>query len=289
MIEANIKVIKSSSEMRRISDKLKSDGKITGFVPTMGFLHKGHLSLVKKCNQQSDITIVSIFVNPTQFAPNEDLQSYPRDIERDKKLLKENNVDYLFLPEDEEIYKKNFKTSVEVSDLTSKFEGEYRPTHFKGVTTVVAILFNIVNPNKVFFGQKDAQQVTVIKKMIQDLHFNIKLILCPIIREDDGLAFSSRNIYLSSEERDKAVLLSNSLNEAHSLISNGERNTFNILKKMNNRFLTEKSIHLNYIAVVDSESFGEADSLENGKSYFVLIAAKVGKTRLIDNLLVNIN
>lgn len=275
--------------MRRISDKLKSNGKIVGFVPTMGFLHEGHLSLINECNRKTDTTIVSIFVNPTQFAPSEDLSSYPRDLESDKNLMRKNNVDYLFLPEIEEIYNKDFKSSVEVADLTSKFEGEYRPTHFRGVTTVVAILFNIVNPNKTFFGQKDAQQVTAIKKMLKDLHFNIELIVCPIIRESDGLAYSSRNIYLSSEEREKALLLSKSLNEAHSLIVTGERNSSIILKKMNNLFLAEKSIHLNYIAIVDGESFTEVTLLEKGKSYYILIAAKVGKTRLIDNLFISIN
>jgi len=274
--------------MYKISDQLKSNGKIIGFVPTMGFLHEGHVSLMRKSNEQSDVTLVSIFVNPTQFAPNEDLESYPRDIESDKLLLQKNKVDYLFLPLAEEIYPPNFNTYVEVFGLTDKFEGEFRPTHFRGVTTVIAILFNIVKPHKAFFGQKDAQQVSVIKKMIKDLKFNFNVILCPIVRESDGLAMSSRNVYLTYDDRKKALLLYQSLNEAKKLIDEDERNALTIVKKMNNNFIPEKSIHLNYIAIVEVDSFSEVDILEVGKSYFILIAAKVGKTRLIDNLLINI-
>lgn len=274
--------------MQLISSRLKSNGKIIGLVPTMGFLHEGHTSLIIKSKEQSDITIVSIFVNPIQFAPTEDLESYPRDIEEDKLILKKNKVDYLFLPSAHEIYQQKFNTYVEVLGLTSKFEGEFRPTHFKGVTTVVAILFNIVNPHKVFFGQKDAQQVSVIKKMIIDLHYDIELFLCPIVREPDGLAMSSRNVYLGADERKRALLLYQSLNEARELIDKGERNALSIVKKVNNIFITEKTIHLNYIAIVEYDTFLAADILKSGISYFIIIAAKVGKTRLIDNLLVSI-
>lgn len=275
--------------MQNISDQIRSSGKIIGFVPTMGYLHDGHLLLIRKSTERCDVTIVSIFINPTQFAPNEDLESYPRDIESDKLLLEKNKVDYLFLPSVEEIYPLNFSTYVEVLGLANKFEGEFRPTHFKGVTTIVAILFNIIKPHKTFFGQKDAQQASIIKKLIRDLNFDIELIICPIVRDLDGLAMSSRNIHLTVEERKKALLLFQSLNEAKMLIEGGERNALAIVKKMNNIFIPEKSIHLNYIAIVEVDSFSEVDILEAGKSYFILIAAKVEKTRLIDNLLVSIN
>ena len=274
--------------MQIISDQLRSGRKIIGFVPTMGFLHDGHASLIRKSKEQCDVTVVSIFVNPTQFAPNEDLESYPRDIESDKLLLRKNNVDFLFLPSAEEIYPPNFNTYVEVFGLTNKFEGEFRPTHFKGVTTIVAILCNIVKPHKTYFGQKDAQQACVIKKMTKDLQFDFNLVICPTVREPDGLAMSSRNAYLTNDDRQKALLLSQSLEEAKKLIDAGESNALIIVKKMNNNFIPEKSIHLNYISVVEVDSFSEADILEAGKSYFILIAAKVGKTRLIDNVLVHI-
>jgi pantoate--beta-alanine ligase len=275
--------------MQEISEQLKLNGKIIGFVPTMGFLHEGHISLVKKSYKQCNITVVSIFVNPTQFTPTEDLESYPSNIEKDKILLEKNKVDYLFLPDVTEIYPKNFSTYVEVLGLTNKFEGEFRPIHFKGVTTIVAILFNIVRPHKTFFGQKDAQQTSVVKKMIEDLNFDIELVVCPIVREPDGLAMSSRNIFLTDEDRKKALLLFQSLNEADKLINNGERNTLSIIKKMNSRFIPEKSVQLNYIGIVEVDSFSEIEFLEAGKSYFILIAAKVGKTRLIDNLLIGIS
>lgn len=274
--------------MQKISDLLRSSGKFIGFIPTMGFLHEGHISLIRKSHELCKVTVVSIFVNPMQFAPNEDLESYPRDIESDKLLLEKNKVDYLLLPSDKEIYPPTFNSFVEVLGITSKFEGEFRPTHFKGVTTVVAILCNIVKPHKAFFGQKDAQQVSVINKMIKDLKFDFDLIICPIVREPDGLAMSSRNIYLTADDRQKALLLSQSLNEAKKLIDEGERNVLSIVKKMNNNFIPEKSIQLNYIAIVNIDSFTEAEMLEAGKSYFILIAAKVGKTRLIDNLLIDI-
>jgi pantoate--beta-alanine ligase len=274
--------------MQKISDLLRSSGKIIGFVPTMGFLHDGHISLIRKSHELCNVTVVSIFVNPTQFAPGEDLESYPRDIDSDKILLEKNKVDFLFLPSAEEIYPPNYNTYVEVLDLSNKFEGEFRPTHFRGVTTIVAILCNIVRPRKAFFGQKDAQQVSVINKMIKDLKFDFDLIICPTVREPDGLAMSSRNIYLTADERQKALLLSQSLNEAKKLIDEGERNVLSIVKKMNSNFIPEKSIQLNYITIVSIESFAEAEILEAGKSYFILIAAKVGKTRLIDNLLVDI-
>lgn len=254
----------------------------------MGFLHKGHLSLVKASKKKADITVVSIFVNPTQFAPNEDFSKYPRDIQRDTQLLNDSGVDLIFIPSADEIYPADFQTYVNVENITKGIEGEFRPSHFKGVTTIVSILFNCINPDYAFFGQKDAQQAAVLKRMTKDLKFSTEIVICPIIREEDGLAMSSRNIYLSEAERQKALLLNKSLKSAEELINRGEKNTQLIIKKINNNFATESSVHLNYIRIVEAESFLEKSFLIPGESYYILIAAKVGTTRLIDNILITV-
>ena len=254
----------------------------------MGSLHKGHLSLIEESKKRADITIVSVFVNPTQFSPNEDFNAYPRDIDKDSGLLEQAGADYLFFPSAGDIYPEDFQTYVDVTEMSKTIEGEFRPTHFKGVTTIVSILFNCVRPDFAFFGQKDAQQAAVIKRMVKDLKYAIEIVICPIIREPDGLALSSRNVYLSPEERVKALILSNSLKQAEEIIHSGERNTVVIVKKINNSFLKEKSIHLNYIRIVNPESFKEVDKLEKGNDYYCLIAAKVGSTRLIDNKLIHV-
>jgi len=272
--------------MQILSASLKAEGKTIGFVPTMGYLHKGHLSLIKKSKEKCDITIVSIFVNPTQFGPNEDLKKYPRDIERDKKLLKDYGVDYLYLPNEKEIYPKNFQTYVEVSNISKILEGEFRPTHFKGVTTIVSILFNSVNPDYSFFGQKDAQQAAIIRQMINDLKFNIKIIVCPIVREPDGLAMSSRNVYLSKNERTDALVLNKSLKIAAESIKRGETNSLKILNKMKKLIASVDSSKLDYVQVVEADSFILAKNLNKGKRYYFLIACKIGNTRLIDNILI---
>jgi pantoate--beta-alanine ligase len=255
----------------------------------MGYLHKGHLSLIEESKKRADITIVSVFVNPTQFAPNEDFSAYPRDIDRDSSLLEQAGTDYLFFPSAADIYPDNFQTYVDVSEISKIIEGEFRPTHFKGVTTVVSILFNCVRPDFAFFGQKDAQQAAVIKRMVRDLKYAIEVVICPIVREPDGLALSSRNVYLSPEEREKALIISKSLKQAEEIIHAGERDTIAIVKRINNSFIKEKSVHLNYIRIVNAETFKEVDKLETGKDYYCLIAAKVGSTRLIDNNLIHIN
>jgi len=254
----------------------------------MGFLHKGHISLIKESKKRADVTIVSVFVNPTQFAPNEDFSKYPRDIEKDTLLLSEEGVDFLFYPSVKEIYSDNYQTSVEVSDITKILEGEFRPTHYKGVTTVVAILFNCVNPDFAFFGQKDAQQTAVIRQMINDLKYDIEIVICPIIREDDGLAMSSRNIFLSPSEREKALIINQSLFQAREIIALGEYYAKTIIKKVNNNFLKESTIHLNYLKIVNAETFKEIDYLKKSESFYILVAAKVGNIRLIDNLLINL-
>jgi pantoate--beta-alanine ligase len=254
----------------------------------MGYLHKGHLSLIEESKKRADITIVSVFVNPSQFAPNEDFSAYPRDIKRDSSLLELAGIDYLFFPSAADIYPENFQTYVDVSEISKIIEGEFRPTHFKGVTTIVSILFNCVNPDFAFFGQKDAQQAAVIKQMVRDLKYAIEIVICNIIREHDGLALSSRNVYLNPEEREKALIISKSLKQAEEIIKAGERNTTIIVKKINNNFIKESSIHLNYIRIVCADKFKEVSKLESGKDYYCLIAAKVGTTRLIDNSLIHI-
>jgi pantoate--beta-alanine ligase len=254
----------------------------------MGFLHEGHLSLVRESRKQCDITIVSIFINPTQFAPGEDLSVYPKDIEKDLSLLEKEGVDYVFLPDNDEIYPSGYQTYVDVTEISKKQEGEFRPDHFRGVTTIVAILFNIVYPDKAFFGQKDAQQSVVIKQMVKDLRFNITIIVCPTVREKDGLAMSSRNIFLNPAQREKSLIISRSLFQAEDIINKGEKDTASIIRAINNNFLRETSVHLNYIRIADAEYFSEPKSLEKGKEYFVLIACKIGSTRLIDNILVKV-
>lgn len=284
-----MKVVKSVKEMHLISGQLRLEGKKIGFVPTMGYLHTGHLSLVRKSKENSDITVVSIFVNPTQFAPTEDLDKYPRDFERDEMLLNQENVDFLFYPDKDEIYPEGFSTFVEVGEITKVLEGESRPSHFKGVTTIVSILFNIVKPHYSVFGQKDAQQASVIKKMTSDLHFEIEIEIAPIVREKDGLAMSSRNVYLNQKEREDALVLSKSLYLAEDLIKKGERD-FNVIKeKMIGVISQAETAYLDYIQAVESDSFSKVNLFEKGKSYFVLIACRIGRTRLIDNLLIQIN
>ena len=274
--------------MQQLANDLKAEGKTIGFVPTMGYLHEGHLSLIKKSKEKSDITVVSIFVNPIQFAPNEDLKKYPRYIERDKRLLKKYGVDYLFFPNEDDIYPKNFQTYVEVKNISKILEGEFRPTHFSGVTTIVSILFNSVKPDFAFFGQKDAQQAAIIKQMVRDLKFNIKIIVCPIIREPDGLAMSSRNVYLSKKEREDALILSKSLAIAVKYIKNGEKSSSKILNEMRKIVNSIASSKLDYIKIVESDSFAETKKLLKDESFYILIACKIGSTRLIDNVLIKV-
>ena len=274
--------------MSSISKELKKQGKKIGFVPTMGYLHQGHLSLVEIAKKNVDIVVVSIFVNPTQFGPNEDFQKYPRDFNRDCELLKPYNVDYIFYPSIDDIYPKNFSTYVEETEISQVLEGKYRPTHFKGVTTIVNILFNIVKPDIAVFGQKDAQQLAIISKMVKDLMMNIEIIPAPIVRENDGLAMSSRNVYLSAEERNDALVLFKSLSYAKDLIVKGERNC-DVIRNKGMEILTSVSTsNPDYFEIVEAESFKFIDRLENGKKYYLLAACRIGSTRLIDNFLINL-
>lgn len=254
----------------------------------MGFLHEGHLSLVRESKKLTDSTVVSIFVNPTQFAPNEDLDKYPRDFEKDTSLLKAEKVDALFFPDVKEMYPQDHKTFVEVKDITSLLEGASRPTHFRGVTTIVTMLFNIVKPNRAFFGQKDAQQAAVLSRMTADLCMDIKIHICPIVRESDGLAMSSRNTYLSKKERKDALILSKSIKKAETLIEEGERNPQKIIKTLSDDINKVETSDLDYVQIVNADTFQTITQLEKNGSYFVLIACKIGKTRLIDNALIEI-
>lgn len=283
-----IKIITTVKEMHNYSNKLIREGKKIGFVPTMGYLHDGHLSLVKKAKEYSDVVIVSIFVNPTQFAPNEDFNQYPRDFERDLELLKKEKVSAVFYPNADEMYPKIFQTYVENIEVSKILEGEFRPTHFKGVTTVVSMLFNCVKPNVAVFGQKDAQQAYIIDRMVKDLKFDIDIIVSPIIREADGLAMSSRNIYLNTQERQDALVLYKSLNLAKELIENGQTEVSLIKEKMIGIINSVKSSKLDYIAIVDKNSFLPVEKLEKNNVYYILIACRIGKTRLIDNMLINL-
>jgi len=250
----------------------------------MGFLHEGHLSLIRESKKRCDLTVVSIFVNPTQFGPSEDFTSYPRDEERDTNLLENEKVDYLFLPSPDEIYPKNFQTYINVEYVAKNLEGEFRPTHFRGVATVVLILFNCVQPDYAFFGQKDAQQLAVIKQMVKDLKLDVQIIGCPIVRESDGLAMSSRNIYLSASERKDALVLYQSLNLAIKMIASGKRKVSVILSDMMQLFLAIPPAQVDYIKIVDADTFNLVDDLIEGREYLVLIACRIGKTRLIDNM-----
>ncbi len=279
--------INNISELRESLSSARKAGKTIGFVPTMGALHEGHLSLVRASKEECDLTIVSIFVNPTQFGPTEDFSKYPRTMVEDTLLLETVGVDILFLPTPSEIYPENASTSVDVGEIGTIFEGEIRPAHFAGVSTVVASLFNITQPDIAYLGQKDLQQVAVLKKMTRDLHFPIKISVCSIIRDPDGLAMSSRNRYLSAEDRDESLLLSKTLNHVKVCIQSGIGLSDCILS--GKKFFVEhsKTAKLDYLAIVSPETFQIPHSFNESKTVGVIIAAKVGTTRLIDNILVS--
>jgi pantoate--beta-alanine ligase len=254
----------------------------------MGYLHEGHLSLIRQSKKKCEVTVVSIFVNPTQFGPTEDFKNYPRNFGKDSQLLEKEGVDYLFLPSTVEIYPENFQTYVNVEHITKNLEGKFRPTHFRGVTTVVMILLNCVQPDFVFFGQKDAQQLAVINQMVRDLKMDLKIISCPIVREKDGLAMSSRNVYLSDSERKDALVLFDSLQLAKKMIISGEKRVEIILSEMKKMISKIDSANHDYVKIVKADNFELVDELIKGREYFVLVACKIGKTRLIDNLVVTV-
>ncbi len=282
-----MKVIKIVSELRAVIKEAKRLGKTVGLVPTMGFLHEGHLALMKKAKDGTDVVVTSIFVNPTQFSANEDLDSYPKDIKRDMELTQEAGVDYLFIPSVEEMYPEGYSTYVKVEgNITEQLCGITRSHHFRGVATIVTKLFNMVLPDYAYFGQKDAQQVIVIEKMTRDLNMDINIVACPTVREEDGLAMSSRNKYLSSSEREKAVILSKSLFEVEKKINNGERDATALRNYIVEQIKSVKEADIDYIEVVNAETLHKIKTLKGD----VLIAMAVffGKTRLIDNIRVQI-
>ena len=256
-----------------------------GFVPTMGALHEGHLSLVRAARASADVVAASIFVNPTQFGPNEDLAKYPRSIERDRELLQREGVEILFEPSVEEMYSADAVTWVTVEGLSDKLDGRSRPGHFRGVTTVVAKLFHVVEPNAAFFGQKDAAQVAIIRRMVRNLNFAVEIVVCPIVREPDGLALSSRNAYLNPHERKQALVLHRSLMRVQSLAEAGERQAARLLAAGRAEFAGEAAVRLDYFELVDPDTLDPVADISAGA--LAAVAAFVGNTRLIDNILLN--
>ncbi|AIH04775.1 MULTISPECIES: pantoate--beta-alanine ligase [Thermodesulfobacterium] len=279
-----VEVIKTIPEMKAKVKELKKQGYKIGFVPTMGYLHEGHLSLVRKAKSLADKVVVSIFVNPLQFGPREDFREYPRDLERDLSLLEKENVDVVFVPSEEEMYPSDYQTYVEVVNLTDKLCGAFRPGHFKGVTTVVLKLFNIIQPDIAVFGEKDYQQLLVIKQMVKDLNLDIEIVGSPTVREPDGLAMSSRNIYLSPKERESAVSLNRALELAEKLVKEGEKNPEKIKKTLFEFLRMHPYLIVQYIEIVDPETLDPVEVIE--KPVVCAIAAYVGKARLIDNRLI---
>lgn len=279
-----MKVFKKAKDITDFIKRRKRKKRSIGFVPTMGYLHEGHVSLMRASRRENDLSLISIFVNPTQFGPREDYKRYPRDFRRDEELAKSAGVDAIFYPAVEEIYPKGYKTYVEVADITERLCGKSRPGHFKGVTTVVAKLFNIVQPDIAYFGQKDAQQAIVIKRMAEDLNMDLKIKVMPIIREPDGLAMSSRNVYLSKEERQDAPVLYESLNLAKRLIKQGLCDTGRIKSKMRNLINTKRSARIDYISITDLNDLRERGRIEKGT--LIALAVWIGKTRLIDNIVI---
>lgn len=274
-------LVKKIDEVRNLVKEWKAKGLTIGYVPTMGALHEGHESLIKRAVKENDKVIVSVFVNPTQFGPNEDYDSYPRNIEKDMELCKNAGAAAVFNPEPSEMYSDNKSTTVSVSGLTEVLCGARRPGHFNGVCLVITKFFNIVKPDRAYFGQKDAQQVAVLKRMVRDLSFDVEIVPCPIIREDDGLAKSSRNTYLSADERKAALVLSRSLTTAKEMLDNGERNADKIKETMIFEINKEPLAKIDYVEIVDSEDLSSISKIE--RSILVPIAVYIGKTRLIDN------
>ncbi|GAC1402122.1 MAG: pantoate--beta-alanine ligase [Pyrinomonadaceae bacterium] len=280
-----MEIINRRQRMSSVARKIRrEEDKTIGLVPTMGALHEGHLSLVREARQRCDVVIVSIFVNPTQFGAGEDFEHYPRDLTKDATLLAEYNVDYIFAPSAEEIYPKNFSTYINVESLTDVLEGSARPGHFRGVATVLTILFNVIHPDFAFFGQKDAQQTIVVKRLVRDLALDTEIIVLPTVREASGLALSSRNAYLNAEEKAAATVLHRALMRADEIYAGGERNGKKIAFAVRSEIEIEPRIKVEYVGVNDVETLETLDRLDN-RTVLVSLAARIGKTRLIDNII----
>jgi pantoate--beta-alanine ligase len=278
-----LKIFTTIPEMRGATRAVRQTGKGLGFVPTMGALHEGHLSLVRAARASCDVVAASIFVNPTQFGPTEDLAKYPCSFERDRELLEREGVELLFAPAVQEMYPAGAVTWVTVEGLSDKLDGRSRPGHFRGVTTVVTKLFDIVEPDAAFFGQKDAAQVAIIRRMVRDLNLPVEIVICPIVREPDGLAMSSRNAYLSPEQRRQALVLHRSLQRVESLVKAGERNAARLTAAGRWEFDAEKSVRLDYFEIVNPNTLDPVEDISRGA--LAAVAAFVGSTRLIDNML----
>ena len=280
-----MRVIKDISQMQKIAEDLRQQKKTIGFVPTMGFLHKGHLSLINQSKKIADVTVVSIYVNPTQFSPNEDFDKYPRDFKRDKLLCEMAGVDIVFYPDHERMYLSNHFTYVITDQLASKLCGKSRPTHFRGVTTIVAKLFNIVKPHYAFFGQKDAQQCFIIQRMVNDLNFDVQIIIAPTKREPDGLAMSSRNKYLSSQHRKDAAIIYSSLKKAGELIQSGIKQSKLIMDSIHNNLQSVPDLKIDYVSIVNMNNLEPVENIT--EQTLIAVAAYFGSTRLIDNIIIN--
>lgn len=279
-------VVSKVNAMKEIVKEARAKGRKIGFVPTMGFLHEGHLSLIRKAKEIADMTVVSIFVNPTQFGEGEDFGKYPKDLTRDADLAIAEGVDYLFTPSVEEIYPEGYSTHVEVKDLSEVMCGKSRPGHFRGVTTVVMKLFHIVLPTFAVFGQKDAQQAIIIKKMLQDLNMDVELVISPTVRHEDGLALSSRNSYLNEKERKAATVLYRALKEAERLIKDGKTDAQSIIGGMEKLIEAEPLARIDYISATDTENLKAVKKMSG--SVLIALAVFIGSTRLIDNIMVNV-
>lgn len=270
-------------EVRETVRKWRTEGLSVGLVPTMGYLHEGHKSLIDKAVEQNDKVVVSVFVNPIQFGPKEDLATYPRDLKRDAAMCENAGADLIFHPEKEDMYFDDFCTYVDMEGLTEGLCGRTRPTHFRGVCTVVSKLFHIVQPDRAYFGQKDAQQLAVIRRMVRDLNFGLEIVGCPIVREKDGLAKSSRNTYLSPEERQAATILHKGLEKGEELVRAGEKSAAKVIEAVTEMIESEPLARIDYVEVVDFDSIQAVESIQG--SVLVAVAVYIGKTRLIDNFI----
>lgn len=281
-----MRVITSPAEIQNYCGSVRTEGRIIGLVPTMGFLHEGHLSLMRCARSENDIVVTSIFVNPTQFGPTEDYETYPRDLERDSRMTEEVGVDVIFAPSVKDMYPNGYATFVNVERITEKMCGASRPGHFRGVATIVAKLFNLIQPHRAYFGQKDAQQTVVIRRMVADLNFNIQIVVMPTVREEDGIAMSSRNKYLNLEERNAALVLSKALFMTENLVKSGQRDVAEIAHKIKEMIRGEPLAKIDYISIVDADTLDDLDVVRGNT--LIALAVFIGKTRLIDNLIINV-
>ena len=282
-----MEIINRRQRMTSVARKIRREqDKTIGLVPTMGALHEGHLSLVREARRMCDVVVVSVFVNPTQFGPGEDFEHYPRDLTKDTALLTDYNVDYIFAPTVEEIYPRGFSTYVNVEGLSEQLEGSSRPGHFRGVATVVTILLNTGRPDFAFFGQKDAQQGLVIRRLVKDLAFDAEIVVLPIVREDSGLAISSRNLYLTPDEQGSAAVIHRALVKAKTAFKEGERSAGRLAELIRSTVESEPRARLDYVAITDADSLDKVDRIDE-RPTLIAVAAYIGKTRLIDNTILN--